>query len=127
MLLNVEHLRVSYGNIKALHGISFNIDAGEIVTIIGANGAGKSTTLRAVSRMVPVEAGSVMNCMGKDLLKFPADKVVSQLGITHVPEGRRLFGNLTVMENLQLATFARKDRDNVKKDISPGVRNFSPA
>jgi branched-chain amino acid transport system ATP-binding protein len=65
--------------------------------------------------------------MGKDLLKFPADKVVSQLGITHVPEGRRLFGNLTVMENLQLATFARKDRDNVKKDISPGVRNFSPA
>jgi branched-chain amino acid transport system ATP-binding protein len=118
---------VSYGNIKALHGISFNIDAGEIVTIIGANGAGKSTTLRAVSRMVPVEAGSVMNCMGKDLLRFPADKVVSQLGITHVPEGRRLFGNLTVMENLQLATFARKDRDNVKKDISPGVRNFSPA
>ena len=117
MLLNVENLRVSYGNIKALHGISFNIDAGEIVTIIGANGAGKSTTLRAVSRMVPVEAGSAMTCMGKDLLTFPADKVVSQLGITHVPEGRRLFGNLTVMENLQLATFARKDRDNVKKDI----------
>ena len=117
MLLNVENLRVSYGNIKALHGINFNIDAGEIVTIIGANGAGKSTTLRAVSRMVPVETGSVMTCMGKDLLKFPADKVVSQLGITHVPEGRRLFGNLTVMENLQLATFARKDRDNVKKDI----------
>ena len=110
MLLNVENLRVSYGNIKALHGISFNIDAGEIVTIIGANGAGKSTTLRAVSRMVPVEEGSTMACMGKDLLKFPADKVVSQLGITHVPEGRRLFGNLTVMENLQLATFARQDR-----------------
>ena len=117
MLLNVENLRVSYGKIKALHGISFNIDAGEIVTIIGANGAGKSTTLRAISRMVPVESGSAMTCMGKDLLTFPADKVVSQLGITHVPEGRRLFGNLTVMENLQLATFARKDRDNVKKDI----------
>jgi branched-chain amino acid transport system ATP-binding protein len=117
MLLKVENLRVSYGNIKALHGISFTIDAGEIVTIIGANGAGKSTTLRAVSRMVPVENGSVMTCMDKDLLQFPADKVVSKLGITHVPEGRRLFGNLTVMENLQLATFARKDRDNVKKDI----------
>jgi len=117
MLLNVENLRVSYGNIKALHGISFNIDAGEIVTIIGANGAGKSTTLRAVSRMVPVESGTVMTCMNKDLLALPADKVVSRLGITHVPEGRRLFGNLTVMENLQLATFARKDRDNVKKDI----------
>ena len=117
MLLNVENLRVSYGNIKALHGISFRIDAGEIVTIIGANGAGKSTTLRAISRMVPVEAGTTMACMGKDLLQFPADKVVSQLGVTHVPEGRRLFGNLSVMENLQLATFARKDRDNVKKDI----------
>jgi branched-chain amino acid transport system ATP-binding protein len=117
MLLNVENLQVSYGKIKALHGISFKIDAGEIVTIIGANGAGKSTTLRAVSRMVPVDAGTAMTCMDKDLLKFPADKVVSQLGITHVPEGRRLFGNLTVMENLQLATFARKDRDNVKRDI----------
>ncbi len=117
MLLNVENLRVSYGNIKALQGISFNVDAGEIVTIIGANGAGKSTTLRAVSRMVPVETGSTMTCLGKDLLTFPADRVVSQLGITHVPEGRRLFGNLTVMENLKLATFARKDRDNVKKDI----------
>ena len=70
MLLNVENLHVSYGNIKALHGISFSIDAGEIVTIIGANGAGKSTTLRAVSRMVPVEAGSAMTCMGKNLLEF---------------------------------------------------------
>lgn len=117
MLLSVENLRVSYGKIKALHGISFQIDAGEIVTILGANGAGKSTTLRAVSRMVPVEAGTSMTCMGKDLLKFAPEKVVSQLGVTHVPEGRRLFGNLTVMENLQLATFARKDRDQIKKDV----------
>jgi branched-chain amino acid transport system ATP-binding protein len=117
MLLNVENLRVAYGKIKALHGIDFCIDEGEIVTIIGANGAGKSTTLRAISRMVPVEGGTVMNCQGKDLLTFAADKVVSQLGITHVPEGRRLFGNLSVMENLQLATFARKDQDNIKKDI----------
>jgi branched-chain amino acid transport system ATP-binding protein len=117
MLLSVENLRVSYGKIKALHGISFQIDAGEIVTILGANGAGKSTTLRAVSRMVPVEAGTSMTCMGKNLLKFTAEKVVSQLGVTHVPEGRRLFGNLTVMENLQLATFARKDRDQIKKDV----------
>ena len=117
MRLQVENLRVSYGKIKALHGISFTIDVGEIVTIIGANGAGKSTTLRAISRMVPVEKGSVMACMGKDLLTFPADQVVSKLGITHVPEGRRLFGNLTVLENLQLATFARKDHDQVKKDL----------
>ncbi len=117
MLLNVENLKVSYGKIKALHGIDFHVEEGEIVTIIGANGAGKSTTLRAVSRMVPVEDGSMMTFMGNDLLKFPADKVVSRLGVTHVPEGRRLFGNLTVKENLVLATFARKDKDKVEDDL----------
>jgi branched-chain amino acid transport system ATP-binding protein len=117
MMLSVENLKVSYNRIKALHGIDFQIDAGEIVTIIGANGAGKSTTLRAISRMVPVEKGTRMSFNGKDLLKFPADKVVSELGISHVPEGRRLFGNLTVLENLQLATFARKDHEQIKKDI----------
>jgi branched-chain amino acid transport system ATP-binding protein len=118
MQLTVENLQVSYGNIKALHGLSFQIDEGEIVCIIGANGAGKSTTLRAISRLVEADTGSRMDFMGQDLLKFPADKVVSRLGISHVPEGRRLFGNLTVMENLELATFARKDRQNFKKDIA---------
>ncbi len=118
MLLSVENLQVSYGKIKALHGISFQIEDGEIVCIIGANGAGKSTTLRAVSRMIPSEPGSKMTYMGKDLLRYPPDKVVSELGISHVPEGRRLFGNLTVMENLRLATFARKDRDKIEKDIT---------
>ena len=117
MLLSVENLQVSYGNIKALHGIDFHIDEGEIVTIIGANGAGKSTTLKAVSRMAPVEAGSKMTFEGKDLLSYPADKVVSQLGISHVPEGRRLFGNLTVFENLKLAAYARKDAAGVAADI----------
>jgi branched-chain amino acid transport system ATP-binding protein len=117
MLLSVENLRVSYDGIKALHGISFSIDEGEIVCVIGANGAGKSTTLRAISRMVPVEAGTTMTYKGKDLLKYPADKVVSQLGISHVPEGRRLFENLTVMENLKLATFARKDVQGIKRDL----------
>ena len=117
MLLNVENLRVSYGNIKALHGISFNIDAGEIVTIIGANGAGKSTTLRAISRLIPADEGTRMEFEGKNLLTYQPDKVVSELGISHVPEGRRLFGNLTVMENLKLATFARKDAAQIPKDI----------
>jgi branched-chain amino acid transport system ATP-binding protein len=117
MLLSVENLRVSYDGIKALHGISFSIDEGEIVCVIGANGAGKSTTLRAISRMVPVEAGTTMTYKGKDLLKYSADKVVSQLGISHVPEGRRLFENLTVMENLKLATFARKDVQGIKRDL----------
>jgi branched-chain amino acid transport system ATP-binding protein len=118
MQLTVDNLQVSYGNIKALHGLSFQIDKGEIVCIIGANGAGKSTTLRAISRLVEADAGSRVDFMGQDLLTFPADKVVSRLGISHVPEGRRLFGNLTVMENLQLATFARKDRHNFKEDIA---------
>ena len=117
MLLAVEDLKVSYGNIKALHGLNFQIDEGEIVCIIGANGAGKSTTLKAISRMVPVEAGTKMTFLGNDLLEFAADKVVSKLGISHVPEGRRLFENLTVIENLKLATFARKDKDQIQQDV----------
>jgi len=117
MLLSVENLKVSYGGIRALHGISFQVDEGEIVCIIGANGAGKSTTLRAISRLVPAEPGSKMTYMGKDLFNYPADKVVSELGISHVPEGRRLFGNLTVMENLRLATFARKDGREIEQDL----------
>ncbi len=118
MLLSVENLKVSYEKIRALHGINFQVDGGEIVCIIGANGAGKSTTLRAISRLVPVEACTKMTYMGKDLLEYPADKVVSKLGISHVPEGRRLFGNLTVMENLRLATFARKDGVEIKQDMT---------
>jgi branched-chain amino acid transport system ATP-binding protein len=117
MLLNVENLKVSYGAIKALHGISFNVDQGEIVCIIGANGAGKSTTLRAISRLVNADSGSKISFMGKDLLRYKADKVVSDLGISQVPEGRRLFGNLTVAENLKLATFARSDGEKIGQDL----------
>ncbi len=117
MMLSVENLTVYYERIKALHGVGFNIDEGEIVCIIGANGAGKSTTLRAVSRMIPAAQGSKITFQGENLLKYPADKVVSVLGISHVPEGRRLFGNLTVFENLKLAAFARKDKHAVEKDI----------
>jgi len=116
MQLVVENLSVSYGKIKALHGISFSVEQGEIVTIIGANGAGKSTTLRAISRMIPSEPGSKIEFMGENILKYNTDKVVSKLGISHVPEGRMIFGNLTVTENLILACFARKDSDAVAKD-----------
>lgn len=116
MLLTVENLSVSYGNIKALHGISFEVDQGEIVCIIGANGAGKSTTLRAISRMIPAETGSRMLFQGEDLLEYSADKVVTDLGISHVPEGRRLFENLTINENLKLAAFARSDEDGIAAD-----------
>ncbi|MGB7875296.1 MAG: ABC transporter ATP-binding protein [Anaerolineales bacterium] len=115
-MLSVENLSVSYGNIKALHGISFEVEQGEIVCIIGANGAGKSTTLRAISRLIPAESGSKMKFHDENLLEYPADKVVTNLGISHVPEGRRLFENLTVMENLKLATFSRKDTEAIEAD-----------
>ncbi|MFZ5796867.1 MAG: ABC transporter ATP-binding protein [Desulfobulbaceae bacterium] len=116
MTLEIDNLHVSYGRIRALHGISLGVAVGEIVCVIGANGAGKSTLLRAISRMVPVEKGGAMRFAGRDLLGYPPDRVVSQLGISHVPEGRRLFGNLTVLENLRLAAFARKDREGVARD-----------
>jgi branched-chain amino acid transport system ATP-binding protein len=116
MQLVVENLTVAYDNIMALHGISFSVDKGEIVTIIGANGAGKSTTLRAISRMIPSSPGSVIKFNGENILNYSTDKVVSKLGISHVPEGRMIFGNLTVTENLTLACFARKDRDQMVKD-----------
>ena len=117
MLLNIENLHVSYGGIRALHGISFSVEEGEKVCIIGANGAGKSTTLMAISRMVPVEGESKITFMGKNLLDYSPNKVVSELAISHVPEGRRIFGNLTVLENLKLAAFARKDKKGVEKDL----------
>ena len=116
MLLSVENMGVSYDRIKALHGINFEIEEGEIICIIGANGAGKSTTLKAISRLIPVEEGTKMTYQGENLLKYPPDKVVSKFGISHVPEGRRLFDDLTVMENLKLACFARKDIEGIKRD-----------
>ena len=116
-MLKVENLHVAYGKIRALHGIDFSMDDGEIVCIIGANGAGKSTTLKAISRMVDPDPGCRMTYNGADLLQYTPDRVVGELGITHVPEGRRLFGNLTVMENLKLACFARKDRQRIGADL----------
>ena len=125
MFFFAENLRVSYGNIRALHGVDFQIDEGEIVCVIGANGAGKSTALRAISGLVPVEPGSVMTFKGENLLNYPPEKIVTQLGISHAPEGRRLFGNLTVMENLSLAAFGRKDKKGVKQDFERVFSIFS--
>jgi branched-chain amino acid transport system ATP-binding protein len=124
-MLSVTNLHVSYDKIKALHGIDFQINEGEIICIIGANGAGKSTTLRAISRLVPVGKDTTMTFNGQDLLAYPPDKIVSELGITHVPEGRRLFGNLTVLENLRLATFARKDKKQISQDLQKVFSIFS--
>ena len=112
-LLEVKNLKVRYGNIEALHGISFDVKEGEIVTLIGANGAGKSTTLLSICRLPPPEAPRVVEgdilFNGQSLLNVPPHKIVSDLDMALVPEGRRIFGNLTVEENLKLATYARKD------------------
>lgn len=111
MLLSVENLEVKYGNIQALHGISFHVNQGEIVTLIGANGAGKTTSLYAIARLLPPEAPKVIagdiRFAGNSILKTPAASVVKDLKMALVPEGRHIFGNLTVMENLELATYSR--------------------
>lgn len=115
MMLSVENLNVQYGNIKALHGISFHVNEGEIVTLIGANGAGKTTTLYSIARLPPPEAPRVtagnISFQGDSIIDTPADKIVSDLRLALVPEGRHIFGNLTVQENLTLATYARKATD----------------
>ncbi len=112
MLLSVENLIVKYGNIQALHGVSFYVNKGEIVTLIGANGAGKTTSLHSITRLPPPEAPRVISgdirFKGDSILKTPPSSVVKDLQLALVPEGRHIFGNLTVMENLILATYARK-------------------
>ncbi len=113
IVLAVQDLTVSYGNIKAVRGISFEIREGEIVTLIGANGAGKSSTLRAISGVVPY-AGRI-SYQGQELRNIPADRLVA-MGIAQVPEGRGIFGNLTVMENLKLATWQRKGTNEIAQD-----------
>ncbi len=120
MLLSVENLEVKYGNIQALHGISFHVNEGEIVTLIGANGAGKTTSLYSICRLPPPEAPRVINgdiqFRNQSILKTRPSDVVSRLKLALVPEGRRIFGNLTVMENLELATYARDRAANLKRD-----------
>ena len=114
LLLSVSGLRVSYDSIQAVDDISFDVARGEIVTLIGANGAGKSSILRAVSGLIPY-AGSI-TYEGKDLKKIAADQIVAT-GIAHVPEGRGIFGNLTVLENLKLACWQRKDKARIITDL----------
>jgi branched-chain amino acid transport system ATP-binding protein len=107
-LLTVENLHVSYGAIKALHGVSLKVPQGSIVTLIGANGAGKSTTLRSVSGLVKSTSGSIIYD-GQEISKLPAHKIVGR-GLCHVPEGRMIFSNLTVMENLKMGAYLQRDK-----------------
>jgi branched-chain amino acid transport system ATP-binding protein len=114
-LLSVQDLHVAYGSILALQGISLSVREGEIVTLIGANGAGKSTLLRAISGIVPIRSGRVI-FGAVDLHAIPAHRIV-EMGVAHVPEGRGIFANLTVLENLKLATWSRKNRKDLHQDF----------
>lgn len=115
-LLEVKDLVVSYGGIEALKGITFKVNEGEIATLIGANGAGKSTTLRAITSLVPVKSGSIF-FDGQDITHMDTQKIVER-GIALVPEGRRVFANLTVLENLKIGAYLRKDKAQIEKDIA---------
>ena len=121
-MLKVKDLKVNYGGIEALKGISFEVEQGQIVTLIGANGAGKSTTLRAISGLVKTASGAI-NFMGRDIIPFNAQQVVAE-GIAMVPEGRRVFDNLTVKENLKIGAYLRKDKDEIESGIEDIYQRF---
>ena len=113
-MLEIEKLEVNYGSIKALHGISLKVPEKSIVTLIGANGAGKSTTLRAISGLIKTGGGTVRYA-GEDITNKPAHEIVAR-GLCHVPEGRMVFANLTVMENLHMGAYLRSDKAGIAQD-----------
>ena len=114
-ILNVNDLNVYYGVIHAIKNISFQIKKGEIVSLIGANGAGKTSTLHAISGLVPIKSGEI-SLNGENVTNIDAHKLVSR-GMAHVPEGRRIFTELTVLENLEMGAFTRNDAEQIKKDM----------
>ena len=114
-MLKINDLHVSYGGIKALRGISLEVPDGKIVTLIGANGAGKSTTLRTISGLVKAESGSI-TYQDQELIGKPINKIL-EVGIALVPEGRRVFADLTVLENLKIGAYLRRDKSEIEKDI----------
>jgi len=117
MMLSLENIYVNYGSIQVLHGINIEVNEGEIVTIIGANGAGKSTTLKAIAGLVTKTRNSSIKFMGEDITNLPPEKIVAK-GISLAPEGRRIFPDLTVLENLEMGAYLRaKDKQRVKKDM----------
>ncbi len=116
MLLAVDNLHVSYGAIVALHGVSLQIERGEIVTLIGANGAGKTTLLRTISGLIHASEGTIRWEDGQKLERLRADEIV-RVGISHVPEGRQVFANMTVRENLNLGAYQRTDKPGIRSDL----------
>ena len=115
-MLEVRNLSVSYGAIAALHGVTLSVPKGDIVTLIGGNGAGKTTTLRAISGLQRAQAGEVIYD-GQNITNLPAHEIV-KLGLAHVPEGRMVFANLTVLENLQMGAYLRSDKPGIATDMA---------
>ena len=121
-MLEIKDIEVYYGMIQAIKGISFEVNEGEVIALIGANGAGKTTTLHTITGLLSPKKGSVI-FEGKDITKVPAHKIVS-LGIAHVPEGRRVFAELTVYENLKMGAYTRKDKDEIEKTLEMVYKRF---
>lgn len=121
-MLSVENLQVHYGMIQAIKDVSFEVNEGEVIALIGANGAGKTTILHTVSGLLSPTRGKVM-FQGQDITKIPAHKIVS-LGMAHVPEGRRVFAQLTVLENLKLGAYTRKDKNEMEETLKMIYKRF---
>ena len=121
-MLEVKNLEVYYGVIQAIKGISFEVNEGEVIALIGANGAGKTTTLQTITGMLQPKAGEII-FEGKDISKIPGHKIVS-MGMAHVPEGRRVFANLSVYENLKLGAYTRKDKNEIAESLEMVYESF---
>ena len=121
-MLEVKDINVYYGAIHAIKGISLSVEEGEIVTLIGANGAGKSTTLRTISGLLKPKTGEI-KFLGNNIAGMPAHKIVRE-GISQVPEGRRIFAEMTVLENLELGAFTRSDKDGIQSDMQMVFKRF---
>ncbi len=121
-MLEVKNLHVYYGMIHALKGVSFKVDEGEVIALIGANGAGKTTTLHTLTGLLPAKEGSVI-FEGEDITKIPAHKIV-QRGIAHVPEGRRVFSELSVFDNLKMGAYTRKDKEEIERNLAMVYKRF---
>lgn len=121
-MLEIKDLEVYYGMIQAIKGISFEVNEGEVIALIGANGAGKTTILHTITGLLEAKKGSV-SFDGKDITKVPAHKIVS-MGMAHVPEGRRVFANLSVLQNLKMGAYTRKDKNEIEETLKTVYKRF---
>lgn len=121
-MLEIKDIEVFYGMIQAIKGVNFEVNQGEVIALIGANGAGKTTILHTITGLLSPKKGSVM-FEGKDITKVPAHKIVS-MGMAHVPEGRRVFSELTVYQNLKLGAYTRKDKDKIEETLQMIYKRF---